>query len=116
MRLDSPSIEYGTTEAIQARTARAVWSDLSPAEFDYMLAFWRTGVAEGALAFLIDLPLGDAASIEHIAQFTGGLRVTGVTGGSATVEGEISLIPRVAVHPLSTARAGLIDLITEVVE
>lgn len=111
-RLDSPSVEFGTTEPAQARTARVSWSALSPIEFSYLMAFWRTATGEGSKAFLIDLPFPGVDLIEQVACFEAGLRISGVSGGSASVDGTLTFIPRSAEYPLSALRADLIDTVT----
>ena len=113
--MDSPSTAYGPAQANQARVGRAIWSNLAPIEYSYLLAFWRTGVREGSLAFLIDLPFPDDQPREHVACFQGGLRVSSVSGGSASVDGTIAFVPRVPGYALSDQRALLISRVAEAI-
>lgn len=114
-RLSSPSVEFGVTEAIQPIAADAAWDDLSPLEFGYLMAFWRTGSKEGASTFLLDIPLNGPEPVECLAAFSGGLTIGRVTGGSASISGRLLLVPRSAVYPLSTPRTSLIEEIATAV-
>lgn len=107
--LASPSTQYGVLEGHQPRRGDVTWSNLPPIEFDYLMAFWRTGVREGALNFLINLPIqGGEVDVEHLARFIGGLTIGEVSGGAASISGELSIIPRSAIYPLSAARNNLL--------
>lgn len=65
---------------------------LTQVQYDYIMAFYRTGTGNGSLPFLIDLVLEGSALAEYTARFvpkTFGL--TEQSGGVYVVEAEINV-------------------------
>jgi hypothetical protein len=102
-------------ELEQVAEVSVEWSSLDPQEYGYLTAFWRQHAGRYPHRFLIELPKGSSGPSLHIAAFTGNLRVTSVTGGSANVSGSLWAIEASPVHPTSEAGVDLIALVaTEV--
>lgn len=104
-RLSSPSTIFGQIEAEQASVIGARWSNLDAYEYAYLMAFWRTGAKRNAGQFLISLPIRGSTFEECRAKFVGGLRASGFTGATATIEAQVAVMPTASRYPLSTEAA-----------
>lgn len=110
--LTSPTAIFASTEAIQAQTVNLSWSQLSPEQYDYLMAFWRLATREGALPCLIDLPVRGGTFAECKAVLSAP-SISAVSGGTASIAMEASVVPLVQRYGLSAATTALLADVTE---
>lgn len=106
---------FGQIEPHQPRALALQWLNINAAEFAYLAAFWRTATAEGARAFLIDLPIGGRDPIECRAHFIQPFRLQGVSFEGASVASQIHAMPTNPIYPLGApADLAILDVAEEI--
>lgn len=81
-----------------AYTITVQWS-VGPDDFNYLMAFWRTGTAEGSLPFLIDLLIDEAETGEYQATFVPGtFKLYSKSGLTYVLQASLSVIPNAIVE------------------
>jgi hypothetical protein len=110
-QLDAPSVLFGKTEARQARALSTSWSNLTPNEFAYMLAFWRTATKCGTVPFWANLPIDGQGAVLCRAAFGGNLSIRGVTGGTASLACQLYATPVAYTHYTDAAAEALVAAI-----
>jgi hypothetical protein len=92
-QLESPAGRYRQNVPGATATGSLQWS-VPANEYQYIRAFYHTGVNRGSDSFLIDLIFGDSTSREHTVRFEpASFSTTGFTGGTYVVAANIEVTP-----------------------